>query len=245
MKLADFRTLKPCILTHMASLISTRRGRPSKGERHSFTVKLDLERAAKLKEILRTLNITGIEYLTPIVEAHIDSIDLDKLHNGSRERRTAVEENSTTATSRSAVRRKLTQQEKLRRAQLLAQKINLLLDARTDESGQPYEYSAISAGAKKAGYYISRSRWSLLKNGEGQAVPDACLRAIATVFEVDPEYLLREDAELPADVKAMLPQVRIQRLSRVRDFAERALGGPVDPERLKAITKMLDEAIEA
>lgn len=61
----------------MASLLNTRRGRPSKGPRHSFTIKLDLERAAKLQEILRTLNTNGIEYLTPIVEAHIDAIDLD------------------------------------------------------------------------------------------------------------------------------------------------------------------------
>lgn len=49
----------------MASLMNTRLGRPSKGPRHSFTVKLDLELAAKLQEILRTLNTNGIEYLTP------------------------------------------------------------------------------------------------------------------------------------------------------------------------------------
>lgn len=63
-------------------------------------------------------------------------------------------------------------------------------------------------------------------------------------INVDPEYLLHEDAELPADVDAMLPEVRIKRLFRVRDAVVKELGGPVDPEVLAAITKMLDQAIE-
>lgn len=224
--------------------LSRGRGRPSKGPRHTFAVKLDLERAAKLTEILRTLNITGIEYLAPIIEAHIDAIDLHQLRNQPREGPAAVEENSTTSTSRSAVKRMLTEEEKLRRAQTLARKINLLLDARTDESGQPYDHPAIEAGAKKAGVFVSRSRWSSLKNGQVQVVPEACLRAIATVFNVDPEYLLHDDAELPADVEAMLPEVRIKRLFRIRDLVVKELGGPVDPEVLAAITGMLDQAIK-
>jgi hypothetical protein len=50
-------------------------GRPSKGPRHSFTIKLDLVRAAKLKQILASRHTTGIEYLTPIIEAHIDAVE--------------------------------------------------------------------------------------------------------------------------------------------------------------------------
>lgn len=65
----------------MASLMNPRRGRPSKGERHTFAVKLDMERAVKLVEILRLVDISGVEYLTPIIEEHIDAIDLDQLHN--------------------------------------------------------------------------------------------------------------------------------------------------------------------
>jgi hypothetical protein len=56
--------------------------------------------------------------------------------------------------------------------------------------------------------------------------------------------LLHDDAELPADVEAMLPQVRIKRLFRIRDLVVKELGGPVDPGGLKAITKMLDQAIQ-
>lgn len=141
------------------------------------------------------------------------------------------------------MRRKLTEEEKLRRAQTLAVKINLLLDTRTNELGQPYDYAAIEHAANEAGHALTRTRWTLLKNGKVQVVPDECLVAIAKVFDVDPEYLRHQDAKLPADLDAMLPQVRIKRLSEVREFAMNALGGPVDPEGLKAITKMLDQAI--
>lgn len=85
----------------MASLMNTLRGRPSKGPRHPFTVKLDLERAAKLAEIIRILNTDGIEYLTPIVEAHVDAIVLDHLRDGSQEScPTPAAEKSMTSTSR-------------------------------------------------------------------------------------------------------------------------------------------------
>lgn len=137
----------------------------------------------------------------------------------------------------------LTEEEKARRAEILARKINLLLDAIFDESGQPYGHPVIEAAAKRTGYKMSRTRWSRLKNGRIQVVPDACLRAIATVFGVDPEYLLREDAKLPAKVKVMLPQVRIKRLHEVRDFATTALGR-LDPEGLGPIREILDQALQ-
>ncbi|MCB5280476.1 hypothetical protein [Arthrobacter sp. ES1] len=65
----------------MASLMNTRRGRPSKGQRHPFTVKLDMERAVKLVELLGILETSGVEFLTPIIEAHLDSIDLDEVRH--------------------------------------------------------------------------------------------------------------------------------------------------------------------
>lgn len=108
------------------------------------------------------------------------------------------------------------------------------------ESGQPFDYPAIRDGAKEAGYYISRTRWSLLKHGREQTVPEAALRAIATVFDVDPEYLLQEDGPLPEQVEAELKLLRSMRRAEVLNFAARALG-PVDPEALKAIARILDE----
>ena len=128
----------------------------------------------------------------------------------------------------------------IRRAETLARKINLLLDVIMTDSGRPFDYPAIRDGARKAGYYLSRTRWSLLKSGKEQVVPDDALRAIAAVFDVDPDYLLQEDGNLPKRVEAELELLRSMRRAEVRNFAARALG-PVDPEALKAIAKILDE----
>lgn len=65
----------------MAPMAKTRMGRPSKGPRHTFAVKLDLERAAKLAEIIQILGTNGIDYLSPMIAAHVDAIDLDELRN--------------------------------------------------------------------------------------------------------------------------------------------------------------------
>lgn len=79
----------------MASLMNSRRGRPSKGERHPFTVKLDMQRAVKLVEILNLVDMNGVEYLTPIIEEHIDAIDLGQLHNLPRRRHATTVKNRT------------------------------------------------------------------------------------------------------------------------------------------------------
>lgn len=61
----------------------------------------------------------------------------------------------------------------LRRVQTLARKINLLLDTNRAGSGQPLDYRAVRDAAQKgAGYYISRTRWPLLKSGKEQVVPE-------------------------------------------------------------------------
>lgn len=65
----------------MAPVRNARIGRPSKGQRHTFTVKLDMKRAEKLTELLEILDTNGIDYLTPIVAAHLDTIDIDKIRN--------------------------------------------------------------------------------------------------------------------------------------------------------------------
>lgn len=127
------------------------------------------------------------------------------------------------------------------RAETLASKINLLLDVIMSESEKPFDYGAIRDGAQKAGYYISRTRWSLLKHGKAQVVPNDLLRALATVFDVDPEYLLQEDGKLPDCVEAELELLRSRRRAEVRDFAARRLR-QVDPRAFRAIAKILDES---
>lgn len=130
----------------------------------------------------------------------------------------------------------------IRRAETLARKINLLLDVIVSDTGKPFDYPAIRDGAQQAGYYLSRTRWSLLKSGREQVVPDEALRAIASVFDVDPEYLIQDGGKLPERVEAELALIRSMRRAEVRNFAARALG-PVDPEALQAIAKILDEGV--
>lgn len=129
-----------------------------------------------------------------------------------------------------------------KRIETLARKINLLLDVIMQESGKPFDFAAVRAHAKQQGYDLSRTRWSLLVNGKQQFVPDEALIVIAEVFDVDPEYLLQEDGKLPEQVEAELELLRSLRRAEVRNFAARALG-PVDPEALKAIARILDDSI--
>lgn len=131
------------------------------------------------------------------------------------------------------------------RSETLAQKINLLLDAVMSDAGKPYDYPAIrDAAQKEAGYYISRTRWTLLKGGKDQVVPDEALHALAAVFGVDPQYLLQEDGELPHQVEAKLEHIRVKRRAQVRNFAARALG-LLDPETFRAVARILDEEAPA
>lgn len=129
----------------------------------------------------------------------------------------------------------------VRRAETLARKLKLLLDTIPAPSGKTFDYPTLSAAAKEqSDYYISRTRWSLLKSGKEQVVPDECLVAIAKVFGVNPDYLLQHDGPVPEKVDAELTLLRSMRLAEVRNFAARTLG-PVDPEGLRAIAKILDE----
>ena len=108
-------------------------------------------------------------------------------------------------------------------------------------TGKPYDYPTVRDAAQAHGYFLSRTRWSLLKAGKEQYVPDEALVAIARVFDVDPEYFLQEDGKLPEQVEVELELLRSLRRAEVRNFAARALG-PVDPDTLQAIAKILDEA---
>jgi transcriptional regulator with XRE-family HTH domain len=128
----------------------------------------------------------------------------------------------------------------MRRAETLSRKINLLLDVIMSDTGKPFDYIGIRDGAEKAGYYLSRTRWSLLKSGKIQVVPDEALEAIASVFGVEADYLIQENGKLPERVEAELELLKSLRRAEVRNFAARALG-PVDPKALLAIAKILDE----
>ena len=127
-----------------------------------------------------------------------------------------------------------------RRAEILARKISLLLGSIMMDTGEPYGYPAIRDGAEKVGYFLSRTRWSLLRNGKEQKITDDALRAVASVFKVNANYLLEEDGPVPVQVEAKFEQLKVRNRAEVRRFAARALE-TVDPDAFRAIIRILDE----
>jgi hypothetical protein len=128
-----------------------------------------------------------------------------------------------------------------RSAQILADKINLLLDTLRTEAGQPYDFTTIQQGLKNRGVAISRTKWHYLKTADTRVRPDEkLLRALGNVFGVDPRYLVQEDGPLPQQVEQELHTVRALRRAEVRNFAARALG-QIDPEGLQAILEVIEK----
>lgn len=125
------------------------------------------------------------------------------------------------------------------RTVILARKINLLLDTNTAETGKVMTFVAVEEAAQKVGYSITRTRWSLLKSGGEQVVPEEILRALAAVFGVDAAYLLHEDSAVPERILLQMNQLRSIRRAEVRDVAVRELAC-VDPQTLGAILSVLD-----
>ncbi|POH75189.1 hypothetical protein [Arthrobacter glacialis] len=126
-------------------------------------------------------------------------------------------------------------------ADVLARKVNILLDTIGTDSGKRFEYQDVRDCALEAvGYYISRTRWELLKAGKEQVVPEECLHALGAVFGIDPDFLVREDGAIPEPVWEEMSRLRRLRLAEVCLFAEQSLE-LVDPEALEAITAILRE----
>ena len=88
-----------------------------------------------------------------------------------------------------------------RSAQILADKINLLLDTLRTETGHPYDFTTIQQGIKDRGVAMSRTKWHYLKTADTRVRPDEkLLRALGEVFGVDPRYLVHENGPLPEQV---------------------------------------------
>jgi DNA-directed RNA polymerase subunit F len=128
-----------------------------------------------------------------------------------------------------------------RSAEILADKINLLLDALRPEAGEPFDFATIQQGLKDRGVAISRTKWHYLKTADTRVRPDQkLLEALVEVFGVDPRYLVQEDGPLPQQVEQELATVRALRRAEVRKIAARALG-QIDPEGLQAILEVIEK----
>lgn len=129
--------------------------------------------------------------------------------------------------------------------QVLADKVNLLLDALPGEDGKPLKFADVQEGLRERGVYLGRTMWHYLKTADPRSKVDRqLLTALAEVFGVDPGYLLHEEGPLPAKVEQELQMLRAMQRAKVRNFAARALG-QIDPEALQAILEVIDRESDA
>lgn len=134
-----------------------------------------------------------------------------------------------------------TPRDRLERAEILARKINLLLDVVVAEGGEPYEFADIQAGVRQNGYELSRTRWWRIRTGESpEAVPKEALVAMAKFFEVDPAYLTEEAGDLPERIERELQLLKKMRRNKLKNIAARTLGD-IDTKTLEAINALLDD----
>ena len=125
--------------------------------------------------------------------------------------------------------------------QVLANKVNLLLDALPGEDGKPLNFPAIQAGLRERGVALGRTKWYYLTTGHPALRTDhELLSAIADLFGVDRGFLLHKDGPLPDQVERELKMLISMRRAQVRDFAMRALGD-IDPEGLQAILDVIEK----
>ncbi|WP_026536276.1 hypothetical protein [Arthrobacter sp. H14] len=129
-------------------------------------------------------------------------------------------------------------------SQSLARRLNLRLDTAVTEDGSQHRYPDVRDAMQAAGTPLSRARWHYMRSGNGPVVKDASLLSnLARYFDVDEQYLLREDAELPDRIDAQLDLLKSMREAKVRNFAARQLSD-ISPQALREIRNMIDEHLE-
>ena len=133
-------------------------------------------------------------------------------------------------------------QRNLRESQILARKIDLLLDVVTTAEGKPFEFHDIQSALAEKGVKLSRTRWHHIKTGDATVrQPPEVLTALAEFFQINPDYLLRSDGEVPERIQHELELLAAMRRAKVKEFATRTLA-EVDNETLDAIAALLDDA---
>lgn len=133
-------------------------------------------------------------------------------------------------------------QRNLRESQILARKIDLLMDVVVTTEGRPYEFHDIQSALATKGVKLSRTRWHHLKTGDATVrQPVDVISALAEFFQVNPDYLLNTDGEVPERIQQELELLAAMRRAKVKEFATRTLAD-VDNETLDAIAALLDDS---
>ena len=133
-------------------------------------------------------------------------------------------------------------QRNLRESQILARKIDLLLDVVQTSEGKPFEFQDIQSALAEKGIKLSRTRWHHMKSGDATVrQPTEVITGLAEFFSVSPSYLLDADGEVPERIQSELELLAAMRRAKVREFATRTLA-EVDSETLEAIAALLDDS---
>ncbi|MCC9195654.1 helix-turn-helix domain-containing protein [Arthrobacter sp. zg-Y820] len=133
-------------------------------------------------------------------------------------------------------------QRNLKESQILARKIDLLLDVVVTTEGKPYEFQDIQSALAEKGVKLSRTRWHHMKTGDATVrQPPEVVIALAEFFQVNPDYLLNSDGEVPERIQHELELLASMRRAKVKEFATRTLAD-VDNETLDAIAALLDDS---
>ena len=135
-----------------------------------------------------------------------------------------------------------TAERNFRDAQALSRKIQLLLDVVVAHDGQQYEFTDIQQALAEKGVKLSRTRWHHIKTGTSTVKqPEEIIIGLAEFFDVDKEYLLKREGEVPERIQHELELLAAMRRAKVKDFATRTLAD-VDNETLDAITALLNDS---
>lgn len=135
-----------------------------------------------------------------------------------------------------------TAERNLRESQILSRKIDLLLDVVVTSEGKQYEFNDIAVALAERGVKLSRTRWHHLKVGDSTVKhPTDLITALADFFQVDPDYLLKSDGDIPERIQHELELLAAMRRAKVKEFATRTLA-EVDNETLDAIAALLDDS---
>ncbi|HKU10933.1 hypothetical protein [Sinomonas albida] len=128
--------------------------------------------------------------------------------------------------------------------EILAERLNTLLDVVEAESGDRYTFPDIKKAVEDRGLHISRQRWHYMRAGTGPMTPDTdLLGALADFFGVPAEFLTDATAETPNRVSAQLDLLRAMREAEVKSFAARSLTSDLSPETLLEIRNIIDETL--
>lgn len=123
--------------------------------------------------------------------------------------------------------------------EVLASKLQLLLDIVHAKGADRFSYEEIRDGLAERGHNLTRTRWHRLMAGSADNRWDPeLLRGLAYFFDVDENYLLQRSGPIPERVEAELRLIEAYRIAEVEHYAARVLG-EVNVEALRAVTNAL------